>query len=105
LTPCRPGQILNPGGRPKFRPYAEAAREVAGLTKNQLKVLPTDSAALAAAKVQMQRALRGETSAYNSVADRAEGKPLQMLGDPDGEPLSTPIVNVHFEPSDAFKPE
>jgi hypothetical protein len=100
LKPLAPGTVLNPSGRPKYKPYADAARKVADLSAAELKRSPKDTAAVAAAKALMRNAIsRGRFSEFNSLADRAEGKPLQELGGPDGQPLAfaPPVINITFD--------
>jgi hypothetical protein len=76
-TQFQPGQSPNPGGRPSWTPYADAHREVAGLTVHELGVLPTDSVARATAKSVARQALKGNISAAAEAANRAEGTPRQ----------------------------
>jgi hypothetical protein len=69
----------NPGGRPKKTPYADAYREVADWMVKDLKISPTDSVAIAIAKVVAREALNGKISAAVEIANRVEGVARQRL--------------------------
>ena len=74
-TRFQSGKSGNPGGRPKRTPYADAHREVAELQVSELRILQTDTVAMATAKSVAKRALSGNISAAVEAANRAEGTP------------------------------
>lgn len=74
-TRFRPGQSGNPGGRPSRTPYTDAHREVAELQVNDLRILPTESVAIAIAKSVAKQALKGSITADAEAANRVEGTP------------------------------
>ncbi len=77
LTPWKPGQSGNPGGRPKRSPLAEACRELLSLP------VPGDpdgrSYAELIALSLAKKALKGDVRAAQELADRAEGRPRQAI--------------------------
>jgi Family of unknown function (DUF5681) len=77
LTPWRPGQSGNPGGRPKTAPLSQACREL--LTQ----LVPDDQQnrtyAQAIAQTLGQKALGGDIRAAQELADRAEGRARQSI--------------------------
>jgi Family of unknown function (DUF5681) len=90
LRPWRPGQSGNPQGRPKkliteaTREWLAKVDESTGLTNAQM-----------VAKAQVEQAIKGETAAYNAVADRTEGKVIQPIaGDADGNPISIEFIGL-----------
>lgn len=91
----KPGQSGNPAGKPKgSRSFKTVIAEVLELTA-QSKDLDADEAALFAklkailgrepayremmAFRQVAKAIAGDTQAFNAVADREEGKPVQAV--------------------------
>ena len=78
--PIQPGQVLNPGGRPKIP--SEVKEAFKAHTLDALAVL---------VEVMNDKSEKGpaRVSAASCILDRAWGKPLQALelSDPDGEPL------------------
>jgi hypothetical protein len=84
----QPGKSGNPNGRPKkliteaTREWLAKVDETTGLTNAQM-----------VARAQGEQALKGETPAYNAIADRTEGKvPQPLSGDVDGEPIRVEFV-------------
>jgi hypothetical protein len=84
--PWRKGQgSPNPGGRPKRTPFANACRRIAALkvgagAESQLRILPGDSVATAAAKrMAMDCIMAGSVAAFNAIADRTEGRVQQSV--------------------------
>jgi hypothetical protein len=71
------GQNGNPGGRPKFAPFSQAARDMLG------KLVPGDpegrTYAEAIAQVLADKALSGDIRAAQELIERAEGKPKQSV--------------------------
>lgn len=87
--PWPKGQSGNPGGRPNKNPFTDAYRLVAELSVKELAVSPTDTVAIAVAKVTVREALKGKVSAAAEAANRAEGTPTQKIQHEgtDGEPI------------------
>ena len=77
LTPWKPGQSGNPGGRPKMAPLAHACRELLA------KPVPSDPKGRTYADVIAQmladKALAGDIRAAQELADRAEGRTRQHV--------------------------
>jgi hypothetical protein len=95
--PWRPGQSGNPGGRPKtkaFKNALEAELEEAGDDGPSLRKI---------ARALIDKAATGDIQAIKELADRLDGKPMQLLehSGPDGRPQLTKIVHefVHVERS------
>jgi len=72
-TQIKPGEVRNPGGRPKGI-LSEAYRE-------ELKKAGADGRTMAEhiAEAQVKEAMKGKTQAADHLADRTEGKPLQAV--------------------------
>jgi hypothetical protein len=92
LRPWKKGQSGNPGGRPKEL-ISDASRE--WLTRINQKTGKTNAELVAEA--QGKKALKGNTPAYNALADRTEGKPAQMQ---QHEIISTAPVEVEVKAPD-----
>lgn len=77
LTPWKPGQSGNPGGRPKGAPLASACRELLSAP------LPNDSQGRTYAEVianmLADKAIAGDIRAAQEIADRAEGRTRQSI--------------------------
>lgn len=71
----KPGQSGNPGGRPKKTKITDATRE----WLEQVDERTGKTNAELVAEAQGKEAIRGNTSAYNAMADRTEGKPSQSI--------------------------
>jgi hypothetical protein len=90
LQSFQPGQSGNPGGRPKKTKISDASREwleqideKTGLTNAEFVVL-----------AQGKQAKKGNTTAFNALADRTEGRP------PHGQEMPcTPIRMVVLNPA------
>lgn len=91
-TQFKPGKSGNPGGRPKAL-IADASRE----WLKQIDRNTGQTNAELIAKAQGKKALKGETSAYNAIADRTEGKPAQTQ---QHEVISHSPVKVEIEAPD-----
>ena len=73
----KPGQVGNPLGRPKKRPFTEAIE----------RLLQNNPAALdVAAAAMMAKAHTGDVAAFNALCDRVQGKVPQPLGGTDDLP-------------------
>ncbi len=88
LKVIQPGQVLNPGGRPKGKSLTKVLREL-------LEEIPKgDTAKLKEriVKALLDKALRGDTRALDIIFDRTDGKvTLPMGGDPE-KPFYSIIV-------------
>ena len=81
LTPIQKGQVLNPGGRPKTKPFHNAARLLAESNWQDLQIKPDDTVAEAIMKIMAARAMSHSQQAVpaaKELADRAEGAPVQV---------------------------
>jgi Family of unknown function (DUF5681) len=90
-----PGKSGNPGGRPKKTKLTDASRE--WLEQINRKTGKTNAQLVAAALGK--RALKGDTSAYNALADRTEGKAthrVEVTGK-DGQPERVEITGKDGE--------
>lgn len=77
----KPGKSGNPGGRPKKQPLTEALEEL-------LEADPKVARQIALAMCRAAR--KGNVKAFNSVADRVEGKVKQVValtGEEGAEPI------------------
>lgn len=94
LEPAKPGEVRNPKGKPKGTKNSATiiakwlkAKEatVDPITKKQVKLSQLDIIVLQ----QLTKARKGDTTAFNALLDRMEGKPKQVseLTAPDGGPL------------------
>ena len=91
-TRFQSGKSGNPGGRPKAL-ISDASRE----WLKQIDGKTGETNAELIAKAQGKKALKGETSAYNALADRTEGKPAQTQ---QHEVISHSPVKVQIEAPD-----
>ncbi len=79
LTPFKPGQSGNPGGRPKTRPYKDALLRLLKAAGDDTEKL--DKLALAL----YSKALEGDVPAQREIADRIDGKVAQPLANAEDE--------------------
>jgi CTP:molybdopterin cytidylyltransferase MocA len=86
--PWKPGQSGNPEGRPKAREIRDAFRmELAAAELGDMPELKPDTLR-ALARAQIKKAMDGDSAAFNIVADRVEGKPIQpVVGDDEYDPI------------------
>jgi len=91
----RPGQSGNPGGRPKKTRLSDATRE--WLEEIDPKTGKTNAQIVAEA--QGESAKKGNTAAYNAIADRTEGKARQAfeLSGPDGADIPVDLKLIDEE--------
>ena len=105
LIPYKPGQSGNPAGKKKGTKNSLTYLKEAWAMKvdstdpktGRRKKMPT---AMIAAIAQIQRACKGDTSAYKEILDRIEGKvaqPMEHAG-AGGIPLAAPIIQVELVP-------
>jgi hypothetical protein len=80
LTPWRPGQSGNPGGRPKKKPITELYQDMLN-----------DDSTIKAIRKAILKNIRGGKSAFVSqlreMTERVEGKVTQPVSGPDGGPI------------------
>jgi hypothetical protein len=93
LRSFQPGQSGNPGGRPKKTKISDASREwleqideKTGLTNAELVVL-----------AQGKRAKKGNTTAFNALADRTEGRPSHGQDTPR-TPIRVVVLDMAHRP-------
>jgi hypothetical protein len=84
LKPWKPGQSGNPGGRLKKLPITDTIREALAKDMGAGK-----TAADIIVEVLLAAAKKGDITAIREIADRAEGKPVQVsqLQGPGGGPI------------------
>jgi hypothetical protein len=101
LKPFLKGRSGNPGGRPRTAPLSAALRRLAlqcigGGDASQLKILPKDSVARAAAKSMfMQVIFKGNIAAFAEICDRVEGRAdsrIELHGGVSESGLPAPIT-------------
>lgn len=79
-TQIKPGEVRNPGGRPKKKPISDAYAEILAIATNAMKL----------AQAQFDKACLGDTQAAKEMREAIEGKALQGIRI-DGElGLTTP---------------
>ena len=88
------------GGRPKWKPWADAYRKFGGLPVAKLAITAEDTVIEACVKRAYQGMLKTtETRALREAADRTEGRvPLPLIGSND-EPIAINILS-HLPGSD-----
>jgi hypothetical protein len=83
----KPGESGNPSGRQKVREVREAIRrELEDAEAGDRPDVPPNTLR-AMARIQIDKAMAGDSVAFNIVADRLEGKPLQTHEDESGEQI------------------
>ena len=75
----KPGESGNPDGRRRYKPFTEALTWAAHLPTADLKKRKGKTLAQAGALAVMKKAAFGDVQAFNSAADRVEGKPAQAI--------------------------
>ena len=71
----QPGQSGNPGGRPKWKPFSDAYRELGKLKPSQLRAYAPKTQFEAVAKARLLAAsVKGGYRDAQEAADRTEGK-------------------------------
>jgi len=82
--PWKPGQSGNPGGRPKKLPITDAIREALARDMGDGRTM-----ADVVVDVLIEAAKKGDMAAIRELADRAEGKPVQVnhISGPGGGPM------------------
>jgi Family of unknown function (DUF5681) len=90
----KPGQSGNPTGRPRKTPVSDAyAKHVGKRLPDEIRLrlrLPKGATwADAMALGQLRSAVKGKTDAAREIADRVDGKAMQLveLSGPDGGPI------------------
>ena len=82
LQPFSKGQSGNPAGKPRTKPFHNAARRLAESNWQDIGIHPEDTVAEAIMKMMAARAIspfnQQAVSAAKELADRAEGAPVQM---------------------------
>lgn len=109
LTPILPGQALNPAGKGKIKPIADALRHMLltapitryGKSETFRVGLPEKPRAVdyVAAKL-IERAINGNETAFKELADRTEGKIAQPIigsDDPSDPPVKLTRDNISIK--------
>lgn len=81
LKPFPKGFVANPMGRPRRKPFHQAARLIAEGKLDDIRISPEDTVAEAVMKMMAARALSPSQQAVQAakeLADRAEGTPVQI---------------------------
>ena len=105
LRPQLPGEpSRNPSGRPKSKPITDCIKKIGELSVKDLTVKETDTNYMAMAKSIVKESLVGKTKvqAFESVANRVEGRPAQPLSGPEGGPLQLSIEEIGDHLSEIF---
>ena len=76
LSPWKPGQSGNPGGRPKNRPISD---ELERLLAQEAPNSSGKTWAVVIAEALLRKARKGDARAIAELANRVEGKPHQSL--------------------------
>jgi hypothetical protein len=94
-TRFAPGQTGNAGGKPKWKPWADAYRKFGGLPITQLQITKDDTTIEAVVKKAYQEMLKApDVRAAREAADRTEGRvPLPLIGSSD-EPIKIVINSL-----------
>lgn len=80
----QPGQSGNPGGRPKAKPFADALRMELAAAGEDHKALRAIARNLI---VQAQIEGKDSLPAIKEIADRMDGKSIQVVGGDEDQPL------------------
>lgn len=84
----QPGQSGNPGGRPKEKPIRDALRMELAAAELGDAAVPKMGSIRALARAMIEKAQSGDVPAFNSIADRLEGKvPQGIIGDDEHDPV------------------
>lgn len=78
--------------------WARVVKNVSSQEAAKIKILPTDTAKEVAVKSAMVAAMKGNLRALEWLANREEGAPVQLIGNPDGSNLTTPTVITVVRP-------
>jgi hypothetical protein len=102
LTPWKPGQSGNPGGRPKKTLLTDAYRDQLAMPYPGDRQRRT-YAQVIAEKIAKEAAKKGSVYAASEIADRTEGRPPQALevGGLNGESIDVNIQGLTNEGLDA----
>lgn len=98
LTPFRPGQSGNPGGRPKKLPITDALRRILG-GKLPASVPKASTGEDLVAFALIKKAVGGDLRAIAEIADRTEGKATERheWSGPDGGPIPFELPGTREE--------
>jgi len=100
------GASGNPGGKPKWKPWADAYRKFGALPISQLQITKDDTTIEACVKKAYLSMLKqANTHAAREAADRTEGRvPLPLVGSSD-EPIAINIISHIPRPDRSKKVE
>ena len=92
-TRFKPGQVTNPNGRPKGVPNtATRLQRFLNATMRGKNPVTKEDEDFTVAELmdlkQIQKALNGDTAAWEKILDRMEGKPLNRLKDETEQTVS-----------------
>jgi Family of unknown function (DUF5681) len=90
--PWLPGQSGNPEGLRAGKPIRDAIRlELAMMEQGKLDPVPKLSAR-AMVRAQIKKAVKGDTAAFNAIADRSDGKPRVVFSGDEEEPIAISVT-------------
>ena len=78
-TKWKPGESGNPLGQRRHKPFTDALIWAASIAPNEAEKRKGKTMAQAAALAVLKKARAGDVPAFNSAADRVEGKPAQAI--------------------------
>jgi hypothetical protein len=83
-TQIQPGEIRNPGGRPKKKPITEAI----------LAVIESDPTLVRDIAVNLLERAKKSDRSVEMVRDLVQGKPVQEISGADGEPIPLTVEGI-----------
>jgi hypothetical protein len=87
-----PGQSGNPEGGRAGKPIRDAIRlELAMMEQGREDPIPA-LCARAMVRAQIRKAVKGDTAAFNAIADRSDGKPKVTFTGDDEDPIQISVT-------------
>lgn len=87
--PFQPGQSGNPGGRRKEKPYRDALRKVLAEQLGSIDPDEPKTKLEGVIRAHVAKALAGDVTAIQHIAERMDGKvPQAVVGDDEEDPIN-----------------